>query len=114
MDNPKFQIYKSGSEYRFRLFASNGENILHSESYTTKQNCLNSVDSVKTNAPKDERYDRRTATNGQYYFVLKAANGEIIGVSETYTTSYAMENGISAVKRNAPVAKVEDLTYAFV
>ena len=35
---------------------------------------------------------------------------EIIGRSESFTTSYARENGIAAVKRDAPIAGVEDLS----
>jgi len=110
MNNPKFQIYKSGSEYRYRLRARNGEIILHGEGYTTKQNCLNGITSVKANSPYDSRYDKRIASNGQYYFVLKAANGEIIGMSEMYTTSYARDNGIESVKNTAPNSPIEDLT----
>jgi uncharacterized protein YegP (UPF0339 family) len=45
--------------------------------------------------------------DGQLYFVLKAANGEIIGTSETYTSAGARLGGIEAVKVNAPVASVE-------
>jgi len=41
--------------------------------------------------------------------VLKAANGEIIGKSETYSSSWAMERGIRSVKRNAPSARVDYL-----
>lgn len=108
--NPKFQVYKSGTEYRYRLRARNGEIILHGEGYTSKQNCLNGIDSVKRNSPLDERYERKTAVNGQYYFVLKASNGEPIGVSETYTTTSARENGVEAVKSTAPTASIEDLT----
>ena len=110
VSNPKFQMYKSGSEYRYRLRARNGEIILQGEGYKSKQGCLNGIDSVKRNSPYDERYDRKIATNGQYYFVLKAANGEPIGVSETYTTTAARDNGIEAVKRVAPTAPIEDLT----
>lgn len=108
--NPKFQIYKSGTEYRYRLKARNGEITLQGEGYTSKQGCLNGVDSVKRNSPYDERYDRKVATNKQFYFVLKASNGEPIGVSETYTTTAARDNGIASVKSTAPTAPIEDLT----
>ncbi len=43
-------------------------------------------------------------------FNLKAGNGEIIGTSEVYTTEAACMNGIESVKKNAPVASVEDQT----
>jgi hypothetical protein len=112
MNNPKFQVFRStiNYQYYYHLNAINGEIILNGEGYTTKQNCLNGISSVKENAPLDSRYDRLRSRDNQYYFVLKAANGEIIGKSEMYTTSYAMENGIAAVKRDAPRAPIEDLT----
>lgn len=109
---PKFQIYlDNAGEYRFRLLSVNGQNILHaSEGYTRKQSCKDGIESVKTNAPFDERYERKQAINGQYYFVLKARNGEPIGMSEMYTRVANRENGINAVKRDAPSAGTEDLT----
>jgi uncharacterized protein YegP (UPF0339 family) len=111
MNNPKFQIFKSSanSQYYYRLKAKNGENILSGEGYTTKQNCLGAIASVKQNAPIDSRYDRKDGFSN-YTFNLKAGNGEVIGRSEVYTTSSARENGIAAVKRDAPDAPIEDLT----
>ena len=48
----KFEIYKDkAGEYRFRLKAGNGEVIAVGEGYTSKQACLNGVESVKKNAP---------------------------------------------------------------
>ena len=43
----------------------------------------------------------KTGTNGQYYFSLKAGNGEKILSSEGYTTKTACQNGIDSVKANA-------------
>lgn len=111
MSNSKFQIFTDNSnQYRFRLRAKNGEPILASEGYTLKQGCHNGINSVKKNAPYESRYERKIATNGQYYFVLKAANGETIGTSEMYNSTYSRDNGIEAVKRDAPNAPIEDLT----
>lgn len=107
----KFIITKrTNGEYQFNLKADNHETILKSEGYKTKAGCKNGIDSVKANAPYDHRYDRKVATNGQYYFNLKASNGEIIGTSEMYNSSAARDNGIESVKRNAPTAEVVDQT----
>lgn len=48
----KFEVYQSGekNEYRFRLVASNGQNILASEGYNSKAGCLNGIESVRKNA----------------------------------------------------------------
>jgi len=43
-------------------------------------------------------------------FDLKAGNGEVIATSEVYTTEAACKNGIESVKKNAPIAGVEDQT----
>jgi len=43
---------------------------------------------------------------GKFRFRLKAANGEIIAVSEAYSSKDACVNGIESVKKNAAIAKV--------
>ncbi len=45
-----------------------------------------------------------------YKFNLKAGNGEIIAVSEVYTTESACLNGVESIRKNAPEAPVEDQT----
>lgn len=49
-------------------------------------------------------------TNTGIKFDLKAGNGEVIATSEVYTTEAACKNGIASVKKNAPIAPVEDQT----
>lgn len=44
----RFEIYKSGSEYRWRLRASNNEIVASGEGYTTKSNCQHAVDLLKS------------------------------------------------------------------
>jgi uncharacterized protein YegP (UPF0339 family) len=107
----KFELYKSTDEqFRFRLKAGNGEPILSSEAYSSKLGAENGIQTVKTNAPNDFRYERKEASSGQPYFILKAVNNEPIGRSETYSSNAAMENAVESVKRNASDALVEDLT----
>ena len=98
----KFEIKEGTSgKFRFNLKASNGQIILSSETYETKQGAEKGVESVRKNAADDNRYERKTAKNGDAFFVLKAGNGEPLGRSETYSSLSAMENGIESVKRNA-------------
>ena len=55
LTHPKFEIYKDkAGEFRFRLKARNGEVIATGESYTTKANCKNGVNSVMKNAEDAE------------------------------------------------------------
>jgi len=47
-------------------------------------------------------YELDKSSDGQYYFVLKAGNAEVILTSERYTTRAAAENGIASVQKNSP------------
>lgn len=111
MKNPKFQVFQSSknSEYYYRLKTGNGEIILSSEVYTSRQNCLSRITSVRLNVLQDRHFIRKDAA-GNYTFNLKAANGEIIGRSGNYTTAANRENGIEAVKCDAPDAPTENIT----
>ena len=53
---------------------------------------------------------RKTASGVR--FNLKAANGEIIAVSETYSSEDSCRKGIASVQKCAPDAAVEDQTVA--
>ena len=100
----------SDGQYYFNLKAGNGEIILTSERYKQKASATNGIESVRTNSPIDSRYERKSSTAGQPYFVLKAANGEPIGRSEMYSSTTAREGGITSVKTNGPTAPTDDTT----
>jgi uncharacterized protein YegP (UPF0339 family) len=107
----KFDLKKSNSgKFMFNLKAGNGQIILTSELYESKAAAENGIESVKKNAADEGRYERKASKNGEPYFTLKAANGQVIGKSEMYSGASAMENGIGSVKNNGPTAEVVDNT----
>ncbi|MGO4294386.1 YegP family protein [Chitinophaga sp. RAB17] len=107
----KFVVSKSSNgEFRFKLKAGNGEVILVSEGYTSRSGCDNGIESVRTNSQVDERFEKKTSSNGKHYFNLKATNGQVIGTSEMYESAAGRDNGIASVKSNAPKATVEEAT----
>jgi len=109
MGHPKFLLKKTkNGEFRFSLTAKNGQVILTSENYSSKSACTNGVESVKKNAASDDRFERATAKNGEFYFNLKSTNGQVVGTSEMYKAKSSMESGIESVKSNAAVAEVEE------
>jgi len=116
----KFVVKETTTGIKFDLKATNGQVIATSEVYTTKAACLNGIESVRKNSvgavedqtvenyetvkhPKFELYQDKA---GEYRFRLKATNGEVIAVSEGYTTKTNCENGIESVKKNAPDAEI--------
>ena len=109
----KFVIsQRTNGDFQFSLKAGNGQIILASQGYASKASCENGIESVKTNAADDTRFELLTSSNGKFYFNLKAGNGQIIGSSEMYESEAGRDNGIESVKKNAPDASVEDETAA--
>ncbi len=43
----KFEVYKSGTQYRFRLKASNGEIVASGEAYETKSGAHDGCEAVR-------------------------------------------------------------------
>jgi len=52
----------------------------------------------------------KKGSTGKFHFNLLATNGQVIATSEAYESKAAAINGIESVKKNAPVAEVEDQT----
>lgn len=108
-----FELSKSGDgQFRFALKAGNGETILTSELYKTRASAENGIASVQANAPLDERYEKKTASNGKEHFNLKASNHQVIGSSQLYASAASRDNGIASVKTNGVSTTVKDLTGA--
>ena len=117
----KFVIQEKNGKYSFRLKAGNGEVIAVSQSYKSLQTCKAGVASVKVNAaaaalenqtvegyakekhPKFEVYLDKAE---EFRFRLKATNGQIIAVSEGYTSLAGCLNGIESTKKNAAEAEI--------
>lgn len=95
----KFEIFRgTNRQFYFHLMANNGEIVLASEGYTTKNNTYKGVLSVKENAEGGKNFEIRKSKNDKFYFVLKAKNHKIIGVSQMYSSKQACERGVSAVQ----------------
>ena len=116
----KFVFKTVASGYKFDLKAGNGEVIATSEVYESEAACRNGIASVAKNAPvanvenqtnegyaveKCPKFEVYTDKAGEYRFRLKATNGQIIAVSEGYTSEAGCLNGVESVKKNAADAE---------
>lgn len=108
-----FELKKAVSgQFMFNLKAGNNEVILTSEMYQAKRSAEEGVESVQVNSLLDERFERLMSKADQPYFNLKGGNGQVIGVSEMYSSPAAMETGVASVKANGSSKTVKDLTLA--
>ena len=108
--NGYYQLKESAAgKFTFSLKAGNHETILQSEVYESRAGAKNGIASVQKNGSDENRYDLKTASNGQFYFVLKAGNGEPIGQSEMYPTEAARTKGMNSVMENSPSEVIKEV-----
>ncbi|MBQ8974797.1 MAG: YegP family protein [Oscillospiraceae bacterium] len=117
----KFVIRKTNTGIKFDLKATNGQVIATSEVYSSPASCRKGIASVSKNAPvanledqtvegyavqKNPKFEVYVDKKGEFRFRLKATNGQIIAVSEGYTTMKNCLNGVDSVRKNAVDAPV--------
>ena len=105
--NGKYTVSLVGtSEYHWGLTARNAQTMLTSKIYAAKAGAETGIESCRTNSPDEARYERLEGKDARYYFVLRAADGEIIGTSETYPSVVTREKAIALCKECGPLARI--------
>lgn len=119
----KYVIRAVPTGVKFDLYAQNGQTVLSSEVYLTVSACRKGLLSVRRNAAaaavedqtgsvpirqKNPKFELYTDKSGSFRFRLKAKNGQIIAVSEPYTTKAGCLGGIDSVRENASQAQTEE------
>ncbi len=115
----KYVIKDAKSGVKFDLKATNGEVILTSQVYSSARTCEGGIASVAENAPvaaledqteegfetqKCPKFEVYADKAGEFRFRLKAKNGQIIGVSESYQKKASCLSGVESVRKNAASA----------
>jgi len=117
----KFVIKQAKSGPMFNLKAGNGEVILSSQVYADEKSCRNGIESIMKNAPeagvedqtvegfeavKHPKFEVYADKSGDFRFRLKAANGQIIGTGQGYSSKAGCMKGIESIKKNSVDAKI--------
>ncbi len=118
----KFVLKPALKGVKFDLKATNGQVIATSQVYKSLKTCLSGIASVVKNAglaeiedqtvegfevKKNPKFEIYTDKAGEIRFRLKAKNGQIIAISEGYTTLANCQKGIESIRKNAPGAPIE-------
>lgn len=95
----QFELYESRADGQlyFRLKAKNGEIILASEGYRARAGVERGILSTLRNGVQADAYQLLPASGGGWYFNLRAANGQVVGTSEVYSSKQAAKKGRSTV-----------------
>lgn len=104
-----YEMHKSSNgQFRFVLKTDSADTLITSELYRSKASAQGAIASVQKHCLEDGRYERRDAAGGKHYFVLKAANHQIIATSPMHGTGASRDADIDAVKANGPTTDIRD------
>ncbi|HEY5926747.1 MAG TPA: YegP family protein [Kofleriaceae bacterium] len=96
----KIDLYQSSdSQWRFRVRAGNGATLLSSEAYVSKAGAQNGIASVLENGVDPAMYQVNQTASGKFNLRLRAANYEVIGFTQQYSTKSNATRAIGSCVR---------------
>lgn len=101
----KWVIEKDDDTYMAKLFASNGELLLNSESYVSYASAKSAIETIKTNGIAGN-FIIDSDKKGRYFFKLRSAQKATLCIGETYAQLSACQSAIESVRRFLKTAKL--------
>ena len=105
----KYEVYPEAGEFKYRLKANNGEILIVSSGYSTRDGAKAGIETLKKNIEVGT-YTVITEKNGFSQFRLFTPNGgRLIAAGEFYKNAAQAESAYQSVKRFSETAKIVDL-----
>jgi len=105
----ELQKVRNGHFY-FKLKGIHGEDILSSETFSSKASAENAITFARYNAPDEKNYELKQSTDERRYFVLRGKNYQILGLSGPYSCDSDARRGIKEAMECAATMEIMDLT----
>ena len=86
------------NQFRFEVKAKSGNSLLKSIPFASRRELDNAVKQLLPLVEKPSVFERKTSHNGKFHFALKNREGDVIGISKSYTSEAGMENGITNLR----------------
>lgn len=94
----KFEIFAGeDGDFYFRFVAANGELLLVSEGFATRESAESATDAVIEYAPDTRNVEILEGSDG-WYFTVRGESGEVIAVSDTYSSKANADRGARTVR----------------
>lgn len=106
--NGKYEVFFDGTSYFYTLKASNGEVLIKSESYASRDSVLAAIEAIKRNISVGSVVIREDK-HGLYQFVLVAKNHRTLVMSANYKTAARAQSASQSFKRFAETSPVIEI-----
>jgi len=103
---------KTNSEnaFYFHFINSKGELLMMSGEYPNKEDVEKIIEEVKVGSLMSDQIAAGKVPAGDSFFVIKDRDGDVLAKSVLFDSIMVLDNALHAVKDNACIAKVNDLT----
>lgn len=106
-----FQIKSNDDgKYYFHFLDGSGNLLLMSGDYPDKEEAEQAIKDVQVGSLMSEQIAAGKVPAGDTFFVIKDARGDILVKSVLFDSRMVFDNALHAVKDNACVAEITDLT----
>lgn len=82
----------------FHVLAGNGANLLRSQGYASRGAAEDGIQSVLTTGPNKDGYEILEAANGDYYFNVRASNGQVLGTSQLFASRASADRSATTLR----------------
>ncbi len=106
--NGKYEVYQVGDGFRYNLKASNGEVLVASEVYASRDGVIKAIEAVQRNIETGE-VRVFVDKHGRSKFKLTARNHRVIALSASYSTEKSAERASESFKKFAVKADIVDI-----
>ena len=106
--NGKYEVYPNGDGYQYRLKASNGEILIVSETYVSREGVMKAIDAVKRNIETGEVRIIEDK-HGMFKFKLTSKNYRVIALGSNYTTEKSAVRASESFKKFALKADIVEI-----
>jgi uncharacterized protein YegP (UPF0339 family) len=89
-----FIVKKEEGYYYVTLKVKGGHVMLNSIKHLSITSCKNGIETIRTNATDNLKYEHKKTYDGKFYFRLKSVYGEVLGNSKIYETAEHRNVGI--------------------
>ena len=106
--NGKFEIFEAGDGYAYQLKASNGEILVVSEIYSSRDSVIKAIKAVQKNI-NDGEVKIFADKRGKYKFKLIAKNYKVLVISASYTVYKSAVRASESFKKYVMIADIVDV-----
>lgn len=96
--------------YIFEFIDGKGEMLLMSSEYGDKAGAEQAIKDLRVGSLMSEQIAAGQVPEGETFFVIKDSHGQILAKSILFDSRMVFDNALHAVKDNACVAEINDLS----